>query len=331
MGFASGRFEVAVVGSGKVNDGFLGSSSRELGRNYTVRAEPEVGWFFAGWSGSATSSRESLTFTMEEGLSLTARFIENPFVSRIGIYSGLVQAADPVSAASGLLKLKLGATGTFSGKLSIGGRSHSLKGRFPGEGFVTLSLPHQPTRLTVTLQLDISSGANQITGTVTDGVFVANLTAVQTLAPDALTPLAGRYTIALPANAEAVEESLPRGSGCATLSVSKSGQTKLIGFLADGQAFTQTGVVSNDGRLPVYVSLYGGGGSLVGDLIFRETADSHCDGVVAWSRSQTCQGLVSTPRRSPQRRASSVPAMSHTLDPPSWTFPRLLKIPSCNW
>ena len=65
---------VTVAGGGAVSGGFLGTTSREVGKDYTIQAIPAVGWKFIGWTGSATSAGSSITFTMAEGMRLQANF-----------------------------------------------------------------------------------------------------------------------------------------------------------------------------------------------------------------------------------------------------------------
>lgn len=66
--------EVLVTGPGSVSKGFLGTSSREVGRLYKLIASPQRGKRFLGWSGSLTSSSRTLSFLMQEGLVLHAYF-----------------------------------------------------------------------------------------------------------------------------------------------------------------------------------------------------------------------------------------------------------------
>ncbi|HEX8312209.1 MAG TPA: CAP domain-containing protein [Chthoniobacteraceae bacterium] len=278
---------VSVEGNGSVTSGFAGTTTRELGRSYTVVAQPAAGQLFAGWSGSVTSSRAALTFTMREGFVINARFVPNPFDGRDGAYNGLVQTTDGAAVGSGLVRMKLNTKGAFSGRLLLGGASYSLKGRFNGDGSATLTIPQAgKAPLTVTLQLDLAAGTGAVSGSITDGTFTASLNAGYAPAGTAATPspMAGRYTVAIPANPETSSSSRPQGTGYATLQIAKDGTAKLVGSLADGQGFTQSIAVTTDGRLPLYVALYSGSGSLSGELLFQETEDSHCAGLVRWNK-----------------------------------------------
>ncbi len=56
------------------------------------------------------------------------------------------------------------------------------------------------------------------------------------------------------------------GHGFASLSVSKLGQAKIRGSLADGTKFNQSTTISTTGEIPLFVSLYRGQGLLIGWL-----------------------------------------------------------------
>jgi Divergent InlB B-repeat domain len=69
---------VAVVGGGDVTPGFVGSTSREVGRAYTIEALPRPGQRFIGWTGGVISSANPLVFRMRMGLQFTANFAAVP-------------------------------------------------------------------------------------------------------------------------------------------------------------------------------------------------------------------------------------------------------------
>jgi hypothetical protein len=69
------------------------------------------------------------------------------------------------------------------------------------------------------------------------------------------------------------------------LVVSSTGQVKLVGSLSDGCGFTSASAVGESGVVSLYVPLYAGKGALAGELAFRETASTDCDGQMHWSRT----------------------------------------------
>lgn len=66
--------QVSVSGAGSVSAGYLGTTVREVGRNYTITAKPAAGKKFNGWTGSVVSASPTITFTMAEEFSLQASF-----------------------------------------------------------------------------------------------------------------------------------------------------------------------------------------------------------------------------------------------------------------
>ncbi len=275
---------VATEGTGTVTAGFLGTSSRELGVRYTITAKAPAGWLFDHWSGSAEAATPALSFVMAEGLAFTAHFRVNHFYALKGAYNGLVQAGEVTHATSGFLKLSLGVTGAFSGRLTLGGKAYAFSGKFDptGSATVTIKRPLLPA-LTLALTLDLAGGTQRLSGSVSDGTFTAALSADQALPSPAKHFAAGRYTVSLPANPGDTGAEFPRGSGSGLLVVNSAGLASLTGTLADGRAFTASATISKDGELPIYVPLLLGTGSLAGRATFNpETGTLH--GAVRWTK-----------------------------------------------
>ena len=94
---------------------------------------------------------------------------------------------------------------------------------------------------------------------------------------------AGKYTLLIPAGTNASAQ--PSGHGFGAMTVSALGNVTLTGILGDGTTFTSASVVSTNaessqGQWPVYISLYGGKGSILGWLSFTNNGD--INGQVAW-------------------------------------------------
>ena len=66
--------EVTVAGGGTVTEQFIGITSREVGRDYTIQAIAAPDSKFVGWTGSVTTAGSSITLTMSEGMQLQASF-----------------------------------------------------------------------------------------------------------------------------------------------------------------------------------------------------------------------------------------------------------------
>jgi uncharacterized protein YkwD len=258
---------VAVEGSGSVTAGFLGTTQREIGARYTVTAKPATGWLFDRWSGSAQAATPAIGFTMEEGFALTAHFRVNPFHARRGGYNGLVQTEPASHATSGFFRATTTATGAFSGRLTLGGKSHTFSGKFDAAGAAQVAIKRGTLLppLVLTLQLDLDGGTDRITGTVSDGSFTAALSAGQALPAGSSHFAAGRYTVRFPASVTDVPAIVPPGDGYGFLVVGKTGVARFAGTLADGRAYGRSAAISKDGILPIYVPFLGGAGSLAGD------------------------------------------------------------------
>jgi hypothetical protein len=77
---------VLIQGAGTITPGFLGTTSRTVGQQYTIDAIPAPGWVFREWLGPFAPDRH-LVFEMEEGLTITAVFEPNPFIEADGRYA----------------------------------------------------------------------------------------------------------------------------------------------------------------------------------------------------------------------------------------------------
>ena len=71
----SAPLTVAVNGSGTVTPNYNGQWL-EVGRSYTMTAAAASGFTFDNWSGGLSSTSPQLTFVMQQGLTLTANFVD---------------------------------------------------------------------------------------------------------------------------------------------------------------------------------------------------------------------------------------------------------------
>jgi hypothetical protein len=245
-----------------------------IGKKYTVRAVPDAGYLFQNWVGgtsppySVLSTSASYKFTMESGLLLEANFFPNQFLVAHGAYSGLFAPAsgERQQTNSGSFNFNLTTAGAVSGKLNLGSQTVQLTGKFQPDGSAEIvTKRHGQSTLTTSLQLDVANEA--VSGTVTDGRFVAQLTGYQDIFTARLkAPYEGRYTVIIPGTTNPAIG--PFGTSYGTVTVSNTGNISFAGSLADGTAISQSSVVSKDGYWPLYVSLYSGKGSLWGWNLF---------------------------------------------------------------
>ncbi len=271
---------ISVIGDGRVTDGFLGTSNRALGRKYTVTAFPVAGSLFAGWSGGITSAQAKLTFTMTEGLELAATFVPNPFNERKGIYTGLLLGdGDRSVPTTGRLQIKVNGVGAFTGQIVLGGKRYSVKGRFNPAGDASVKLGRSGGN--AVLHLD-TEGMGGVTAAVTLENSTSSSVASLGLAKSVGAMHAGRYTVSIPRNLAETNPAVPAGNGYATLRVSKSGQGRLTGSLADRSSFSVGGSFGVDSAMTIYAPLNGGVGVLAGTLRIAPTEISDLDGTVLW-------------------------------------------------
>jgi hypothetical protein len=120
--------------------------------------------------------------------------------------------------------------------------------------------------LTTTLQLDVAD--HSVSGTVTDGSFVAGLTANQAVFSSTrqATNYEGQYTFIMPGVGEPAVG--PFGASYGTVTVASTGTIAFVGSLADGSSVSQNSVVSGAGFWPFYLAPYGTNGSLWGWNLF---------------------------------------------------------------
>src|SRR5207249_1307636 len=212
------------------------SSDLKVGATYRVTARPGRGFVFSNWTGAVESSSPQLAFVMRSNLALHANFVLNPFPPVKGSYAGLFYNASGVSFdSSGFLSLTLSDRGSFSARLRLAGRSYPFHGQFSAAGAFSSSIPRRGlSALMVQLQLNWD-GADQVTGTIGDGVFTAQVRANRAvysrLANRA--PLGGRRLtlVVSPAGSSPLQ---PGGYGFGRLTVDLAGNIQFAGTLGDG-------------------------------------------------------------------------------------------------
>ena len=273
---------VALNGSGTVTAGFAGTTSREVGRQYEIKATPAAGYLFTGWTGDATAAGRTLKFTMSGTFSVQANFVPNYFVGLKGVYRGLIESG----SAEGMIRVTLTDTGLFTGKISLVGGGAPFSGRFGTDGSAAIEIPRGggAAPLTVAMQLDLLNANGAITGTVSDGTTMMNFSADRATynAANNPAPAKGRYTVRLRAAGSQSGDALPAGDGFATLVIGANGRANLAGRLADDTRFTRGGALSHANELVLYVPLAAGQGAVVGSLSISEISGSPVTGALEW-------------------------------------------------
>ena len=221
-----------------------------------------------------------------------------------GTFLGLAESPEglaPAHARTGFLNLRILKPGVFSGRLTLGGRTHALKGTFGNGGMAIfgrsgnlLSLPRAGLpALQLSLSIDAVSGNSKVTGVVLEaGLPFAVIEAERALYDAKKNPMLawivdgqgnqGRFTSvlpALPAPNEGLEATrYPQGDGWADLSIGKDGKATLKGRLADNTPFSSTSFLTAENRVVFYAALYRGQGSISGRARYQNQGASDANG-----------------------------------------------------
>jgi hypothetical protein len=267
---------VSTSGTGSVTPDENGKTFK-AGSSFTLKATPGAGQLFSNWTGSITSTKNPLTVTkIQSSIVLQANFVPNPFTPFVGAYNGLFTAASGVAENSaGMLKnLLVTSKGTYSGSLLFDGMTKGISGSFnlAGQASNSITLNKTLGNVALTMAFTQNNSAPQVTGTVSGNGWLSTNLVANRSAQDSLIATAYTLLIAPDTNNAAA----PDGSGYAVISAtpgtSKADATaKIAGALADGTAFSQSVAVSQDGYVPVYVSLYAGKGVLLGWINLNPT------------------------------------------------------------
>ena len=278
----SARVNVSIKGLGTVKP-VLKDKPLEIGKSYTLTADPANGQMFAGWHGDITQSSPELTFLLRSNLSLEAHFVPNPYAVIEGEYQGLLWNTNDVAhETAGLLAINLGADGRFKGRIWTGGEDFPFSGQFDADGRANkLIVRRQMPSLRISFSLKPGDPSTPIEGVVTQGEATAAFHCDRWLKGSRENPChwAGHYTLIMVGTGP---NPGPAGDGCGQVDVDAEGRARLQGYLSDGTEIKYTGPLSTDGRLAVYVPLYGGQGSVFGWLTLGKTAAPDISGQMAW-------------------------------------------------
>jgi uncharacterized repeat protein (TIGR02543 family) len=258
----------------------------EISNSYTMTATAASGYVFSNWTalnGEVVSTRPTLKFTMESNLNFTANFVPNPFTSVAGTYQGLFYDTSNTSnispASSGFFSAQVTGSGSFTAKFQHGNASPSVSGQFSLTGGWSTNALKAFGNTAISLQLDLAGG-NVLEGGLTNEAWVAQLQAYrEVFSAEHPAPQQGKYTLILPGTNS---ETLPGGNGFGAVNVTAGGSVSLSGTLGDGTKVTPTANVSETGFWPVYFSLDGGNGMLLGWLTFTIEPTFDIDGLLYW-------------------------------------------------
>jgi hypothetical protein len=267
MGKVTGAASVTVKGDALPANG----AALNIGEGYTLTAGPAANWWLANWltNSSIAGTNTKLAFIMEPNLVLTANFTN--LAAAAARYDGIFYPSSPQAETvgnSGLIEnLQLKSNGVYTGKLYLTGTNYPLAGSFNKSGQATETIARSAAAGgKVTLQLNIPWGSvpRQITGwvrgTTSGGWLSTNLILCAATTNTNNFPA---YTVLLPQDTNVA--GAPASYGYALMTNTGSTIT-LGGALSDGAPFSRSEPVSELNQFPVYASLYGGQGLLLGQL-----------------------------------------------------------------
>ena len=252
------RVGLTYQGRGRVT-GLTNGQLCEVGVTYPVLAKPASGYYFNGWRGAFYFNSPKAFFTMQDNTNVIARFTRTLLGLDTGTYQGVFgPLTNGPSPSIGLLTIKVGANGIYSGRLNPVGASYAIRGQFDSTGQSVISGRLGTNTLILVLVLQ-AEGSEAIAGGYLDGHNASPLTLwrVQTYGPTNPAPLAGRYTFLL-SPPLAANNDLVDGSGFGTVTIDAKGGVLVNGVLADGAPFTEKTALLKGDRFPFYSTVKNG-------------------------------------------------------------------------
>ena len=214
--------------------------------------------------GTATSGVVAVTATLPSTVSITR-----------GNYVGLFFPASGVSTEnSGYIKISVQSSGKFSGDIHLAKGSGSFTGKFGDDSSANASARVGGVTFDLGLQADTTPGSDRIVGTFTNGSEVVGIYAyLEGKSPAAPTSGENRFTMAMQGGTNGA--TAPAGWSTFTASMNSAGSVSINAKMADGTAFSQSATTSTTGVYPLFESLYGGKGMMLGWLMFtNDTVNS---------------------------------------------------------
>lgn len=203
--------------------------------------------------------------------------VKETFSNVKGVYSGLIydQQNGVASATSGYLTIATTASGSFTAKMQLGGKSYSFSGQFNNSGTSSNTVGSW----TVSLLLDLQGG-NVITGQVTGGNSTLSLEAnLNVFSKTNPAPLAGVYTMVVQGLGSSTI-----GNGIGTATVDSLGNVQCNLTLPDGTKLSEKTTLSQSGAWPFYAAPYKNSGVVIGWIQFAGAVSNGFTGQCAWTK-----------------------------------------------
>jgi hypothetical protein len=204
-----------------------------------------------------------------------------------GNYAGLAANTNTVMPEnSGYFGLTVGASGAFSGKLLLGGRRYGFHGQLDlgGNAAVAVSREKLSSPLMMKLHVDLSNGTDRVSGSLSDGAWVSEVSGDRNVFNAQLNPAAQaglRNFILQRADNTTAEAGVGAGK------ILASGKANVSGSLDDGTKFRTASLLAKNGDCPFYLSLSRGNEVVIGWLNFPKTDNPTATGTVLWVKTGT--------------------------------------------
>jgi len=188
----------------------------------------------------------------------------------VGSYQGIVARQTTLNGdLGGSIKVDTKSTGTFSGTLVLGLKSHPFSGTLSPSGVTVDSTATASITRTglpsLTVNFTVTPNTRALNGSVSDGTATATFTARQ--ASTALASYAGNYTFAmLVKTADRSNDAIPQGHSIGAFKVTTAGVASGVIKLSEGTVVTFSNTIEADGSMSLFKLLYSNTGSLLGRL-----------------------------------------------------------------
>ena len=232
-------------------------------------------------SQNANAGNYSVVVSNSAGSASSAAAALNKTTITTGTFSGLFYEADHVSHnSSGFFSINVTTNRAFTGRLIVEGGIFTLSGKFASNQVAQLKI-NRARKLPLNLVLSLMT--DQVIGTVSDGNWLASLQGNRMVfSKTNTTATAGKYALALCNFSDGILS--PGGDTVGNLTIQTNGTVTLSETLSDNTAASWTTTVSKNGQIPVYISLYGGRGSVLGWITVDATT-GNLGGSMSWIKT----------------------------------------------
>ena len=251
---------VTVITNGNGFVSITNGQLLEIGTAYKITATPGLNNVFSNWSGSVTGNSPTVTFLMTNDTVIQANFVPNPFIPTAGIYNGLFSETNRIThQTAGSIQVTVNTNFTCSGKLMLDGDTVSFSGKFDLAGNVTIPVSRVAfgkSNLTVTLNLDVANGTDQILGVVSNSFWIAPLQADRAVWTPSRQALDFTSTNTFLVSGFTNPADGPTDYSYGSIAIPTNGIGTLSGGLADGSVLSRAVPISKNGQWPLYLPLY---------------------------------------------------------------------------